>query len=217
MKNKYKSNVMKAKLKLINNYLNSFLKKDKIHLNYYVGSGSRIKKSANYTQFLYDSLIDIGINKEDITYSNDALKGGFCGDFIQLKSITNFKKKLASYELKTKKQFKKDEIQRKEDLKEYRIELKNKKIQDEIKIKEAKDEQEKRHNYFANIRQNIKNKTPIELIKIFEEENNKQLFFGNFSSFLYNLGFSNDEKRKIFDELREKNNLILNRKGQIKQ
>ena len=80
---------MKISKKLTENLLN-LANSEKIHLNYYTGSGRFQKKSADWIERIYYELLQF-VEKTDLIYSNDAPRGGFCGDYIQVKNIEKFK------------------------------------------------------------------------------------------------------------------------------
>lgn len=81
---------MKLSKKLEENLL-KLAASEKIHLNYYTGSGRYQKKSADWCKKIYSELLEY-MDEKDFIYSNDALRGGFCGDYLQIKNIKKFKK-----------------------------------------------------------------------------------------------------------------------------
>lgn len=206
---KYKSNEMNFKYNLVKNYLDNLLSKEKIHLNYTIGNGRNTKNSANYTQVFYDTLVDIGVKEDTFIYDNDAPRGGFCGDYVQLKTITDFKKKLASYKKKLEKQTKKDNVQKKIDLKKHKEE---KKIRDEehklylenIAKKEA--EEKVFWEELTKVIDTTIDKNDLENVKknkkfIFDlyKKNKKNEFVDSLHHFLKYLDFSREAGNVLFE------------------
>lgn len=104
---------MKLTKKLKENLLN-LLNGEKIHLNYYTGSGRFQKKSADWCEKIYYELRQF-IEKDDLIYSNDAPRGGFCGDYIQVKNTEKFKKVFLEQIKELKEVKRKEEEQKKEE------------------------------------------------------------------------------------------------------
>lgn len=104
---------MKISKKLTENLLN-LANGEKIHLNYYTGSGRFQKKSADWIERIYYELRQF-IEKTDLIYSNDAPRGGFCGDYIQVKNIEKFKKVFSKQIQELEEQKKLEEEKRKQE------------------------------------------------------------------------------------------------------
>jgi len=209
MRKIYKSEEMRNSISLIKANLNSLLKKEKIHLNFYYGTGRNTKKSTDYVEILSQQLQMLLGSYTDLIASNDAVRGGFCGDFVQLKRISNFKKKLASFEKKIAKQEKKDEIQKKIDKKEAKN---NKKIQEEqnkidFENQLAKIEEEKM--FWNKIRKEISSLDLDNLEKVKQNKkfiynlyktNKDSSFVGGLHQFLKELNFSREAKNIMFEK-----------------
>lgn len=111
---------MKISKKLEENLL-KLVEGNKIYLNYYTGSGRFQKKSTNWCEKIHQELLQF-VEQADLIYSNDAPRGGFCGDYIQVKNIEKFKKvfskqiqKLEEQKREEKKQKKEEEEKRKKE------------------------------------------------------------------------------------------------------
>ena len=81
------------KIKYIKNNLKDLLNKKKIHLNGYSGKGRFATRTADHTNYLYNELLEIGVKKEHIEYSNDAPRGGWSGEYVRLKNLYSFIRK----------------------------------------------------------------------------------------------------------------------------
>ena len=102
---------MKISKKLTENLLN-LANGEKIHLNYYTGSGRFQKKSTDWIEKIYCELLQF-VEKTDLIYSNDAPRGGFCGDYIQVKNIEKFKEVFSKQIQELEEQKREEEEQKK--------------------------------------------------------------------------------------------------------
>lgn len=117
---------MKISKKLKENLL-KLVEGEKVHLNYYTGSGRFQKKSTDWTEKIYYELLQF-IEKTDLIYSNDAPRGGFCGDYLQIKNIEKFKKVFEN-------EIKKEEEKKRKEEGQKKLEEERKKVE---KIEKAK-------------------------------------------------------------------------------
>ena len=132
---------MKISKKLTENLLN-LANGEKIHLNYYTGSGRFQKKSTNWTEKIYFELRQF-IETTDLIYSNDAPRGGFCGYYIQVQNIEKFKE-VFSEQIKELEEQKKEEEKQKKEIEEKRKQEKIEKAKKYLPLFEEKKEEIKK-------------------------------------------------------------------------